>query len=133
MNNYPLYIDKLPDYPVQVPKDVIRYKIREREGYLPVIFLAFEDRIEEHFIFLHDRKIIPDERIIGINYKSVTKKTTLDKLKGKPSYAEINSACMWYNHGFGVMDKDECEKIRFEAEEWLMAWKKVYDISFLKK
>ena len=38
--------------------------------------------------------------------------------------AQINDACMWYRHDFGLLQGQEREMVRFEAKEWLRAWGK---------
>ena len=41
-----------------------------------------------------------------------------------PSKEEIDSACLSMNHGFGLMDIELKNRMRFEAKEWLHAWGK---------
>lgn len=41
-----------------------------------------------------------------------------------PTAQQINSACLSYDHAFGLMSKDEQERMRFQATEWLRAWQK---------
>lgn len=44
-----------------------------------------------------------------------------------PTPAEIDDACMWFRHDFGLLDDADAERLRFEAREWLRAWIKVRD------
>lgn len=44
-----------------------------------------------------------------------------------PADAEIDSACMWFRHDFGLLDDAEKDFMRFTAKEWLRAWCKVRD------
>jgi hypothetical protein len=46
-------------------------------------------------------------------------------LERKPTQAEINSACMYMDHSFGLMDEERRKTLSFEACEWLNAWHKV--------
>lgn len=41
-----------------------------------------------------------------------------------PTDAQINSACLSYRHDFGLMNKRDQDNLRFEANEWLIAWRK---------
>jgi hypothetical protein len=42
----------------------------------------------------------------------------------EPTEAQINSACLSYDHSFGLMEGAERQMVRFEAREWLRAWQK---------
>jgi len=42
----------------------------------------------------------------------------------KPTDAQINSACLSYRHDFGLMDKRDQDNLRFNANEWFLAWQK---------
>jgi len=46
-------------------------------------------------------------------------------LERTPTQAEINSACLYRNHSFGLMDDDGRKRLAWEAAEWLHAWRKV--------
>ena len=48
-----------------------------------------------------------------------------DLLKRPPSGKEIDSACMYMRHDYGLMSLMERDKLRYEATEWLKAWAKV--------
>lgn len=43
--------------------------------------------------------------------------------------AQLNSACMWYRHDFGLMDAEEQERMRWAAKEWLRAWRKELEVA----
>lgn len=43
----------------------------------------------------------------------------------EPTDGELDSACMWYRHDFGLMKGFPRTKLRSEAREWLRAWRKV--------
>ncbi len=42
----------------------------------------------------------------------------------KPSLKEINDACLFFRHDYGLLNSEEQKNLRFEAQEWLSAWKK---------
>jgi hypothetical protein len=42
----------------------------------------------------------------------------------EPTPAQLNSACLSYDHSFGLMDGAEREMVLFDAREWLRAWQK---------
>lgn len=42
----------------------------------------------------------------------------------KPTEAQIASACLSYDHSFGLMDGPERLKLMHQAREWLHAWQK---------
>jgi len=42
----------------------------------------------------------------------------------KPMQAEIESACLYYDHSYGLMDDDQRKKLEQDAAEWLIAWRK---------
>jgi hypothetical protein len=42
-----------------------------------------------------------------------------------PTDAEIASACLYYDHSFGLMDADKRKQIAWEAAEWMYVWRKV--------
>lgn len=42
----------------------------------------------------------------------------------KPTPKEIDSACMSYRHDFGLLSELEKSMCRFQAVEWLHAWRK---------
>jgi hypothetical protein len=42
----------------------------------------------------------------------------------KPTVAEIESACYSYRHDFGLLPKDEQDRVRASARYWLEAWLK---------
>lgn len=46
-------------------------------------------------------------------------------LEREPTQGEINSACLYMDHSFGLMDKKQQERLAWEAAEWLYAWHKV--------
>lgn len=46
-------------------------------------------------------------------------------LERDPTDKEIASACMYYDHSYGLMDEDERKRIVWMATEWLHSWKKV--------
>lgn len=49
-----------------------------------------------------------------------------------PNGAQVNSACLTYRHDFGLLDVEIKDKLRFEAVEWLHAWRKELDAAGLK-
>jgi hypothetical protein len=51
---------------------------------------------------------------------------TSRSLRG-PTDLEIDDACMWYRHDFGLLPDDERMHLRIKAKEWLRAWCKVRD------
>lgn len=42
----------------------------------------------------------------------------------KPTAREIDSACMSFRHDFGLMDQEQKDRLRWQAYEWLHAWRK---------
>ena len=46
-------------------------------------------------------------------------------LKRQPSGKEIDSACMYMRHDYGLMSLVDRDRLRYEATEWLKAWSKV--------
>jgi hypothetical protein len=48
----------------------------------------------------------------------------MEAAMGEPTEAQINDACMWYRHDFGLLQGQEREMVRFQAKEWLRAWGK---------
>ena len=46
------------------------------------------------------------------------------QVRVKPTDAQINSACLSYRHDFGLMTKRDQDNLRFQANEWLIAWQK---------
>lgn len=44
-----------------------------------------------------------------------------------PTDAEIDGACMWFRHDFGLMMHGDRLRLRYQAKEWLRAWCKVRD------
>ncbi len=40
---------------------------------------------------------------------------------------QINSACLSYRHDFGLMEEHDRQRLRWEAQEWLHAWRKEAD------
>ena len=47
----------------------------------------------------------------------------------EPTPQQVNSACLSYDHSFGLMDEDQKERLRNQAKKWLHAWKKELDLS----
>jgi hypothetical protein len=45
----------------------------------------------------------------------------------RPADAEIDDACMWFRHDFGLLEGIERQAVRHTAIEWLRAWIKVRD------
>jgi len=45
-----------------------------------------------------------------------------------PTVAQLNSACLSYRHDFGLLAANEQQRVRFEAQEWLRAWRKEFDV-----
>lgn len=41
-----------------------------------------------------------------------------------PTDDEVNSACLSYDHSFGLMNKEDQDALRWQAREWLHAWRK---------
>ncbi len=41
-----------------------------------------------------------------------------------PTDAQLNDACLWFRHDFGLLSEHEKKKVRFEAKEWFSAWQK---------
>ena len=41
-----------------------------------------------------------------------------------PTPQQIDDACMFFRHDFGLMKPIEQEKLRSSAINWLMAWRK---------
>lgn len=48
---------------------------------------------------------------------------------GGPTEREVDEACMFFNHGFGLMSIKDANALRFQAREWLKAWQKVEELS----
>jgi hypothetical protein len=48
-------------------------------------------------------------------------------LEREPTSAEAYSACMYWRHDFGLLPSHERKELMFEAELWLIAWKKVIE------
>src|SRR5690606_22494577 len=42
----------------------------------------------------------------------------------EPTQAQIDDACMWYRHDFGLLDDEEREHMRSQARAWFGAWGK---------
>jgi len=42
-----------------------------------------------------------------------------------PTQVEIASACLYYDHSYGLMDDDQRKKLEQDAAEWFRAWRKV--------
>jgi hypothetical protein len=42
----------------------------------------------------------------------------------KPTQAEIASACLYYDHSYGLMGDDQRKKLEQDAAEWFSAWRK---------
>jgi hypothetical protein len=53
-------------------------------------------------------------------------KTTIEQ--GEPTEEQIDNACMWFRHDFGLFDEEEKKIARFHAKEWLRAWRKAFDL-----
>lgn len=45
----------------------------------------------------------------------------------RPTDSEIDQACLWYRHDYGLLSPEEQEEVRAEAVGWLRAWIKVRD------
>jgi len=43
----------------------------------------------------------------------------------EPTEAEVEDACLCFDHSFGLMSKSEQDMLKFTAKEWLRAWYKV--------
>lgn len=43
----------------------------------------------------------------------------------EPTRREVDEACMWFRHDFGLLSIAEANKVRHEARGWLRAWQKV--------
>ncbi len=54
-------------------------------------------------------------------------------LERAPTQDEINSACLYMNHAFGLIDEARRKPRRFAAAEWLHAWRKVDEDSRSRK
>jgi len=52
--------------------------------------------------------------------------TTIEQ--GEPTEAQIDDACMWYRHDFGLFNEEEKKIARFHATEWLLAWRKAFNV-----
>ncbi len=50
-----------------------------------------------------------------------------------PTEEEICSACLYFNHGFGLMTIEQRKRLMFDASEWLYAWRKVKEDTFNKR
>ena len=46
------------------------------------------------------------------------------ELVKEPTQAQIDDACMWYRHDFGLLSESERDSVRFEARQWFRAWGK---------
>lgn len=46
-------------------------------------------------------------------------------LKGweKPTEEDIYNACVSFDHSYGFMDEENKKRLRFDAKEWLRAWR----------
>ena len=57
---------------------------------------------------------------------------TLEKLRAGthvvvpvgPTSDSVDSVCLSFNHSFGLMNRDEKQRCRYEATMWLHAWVK---------
>ena len=58
---------------------------------------------------------------------SVTEVKSNSLLARKPSREEIDSACMYFRHDYGLMGPIERDNLRFMASEWLYSWRKVQE------
>ena len=45
----------------------------------------------------------------------------------KPMQAEIESACLYYDHSYGLMGEDQRKQLERDAAEWSSAWRKVHE------
>jgi len=46
-------------------------------------------------------------------------------MEREPTNDEIHSACLYYDHSYGLMDASKREHLQFVAKEWLRSWQKV--------
>lgn len=75
------------------------------------------------FAKIADNELNPELRHArSMTSRGIQKDATIPKLH--PTAQQINSACLSYDHAFGLMSKDEQERMRFQATEWLRAWQK---------
>lgn len=42
----------------------------------------------------------------------------------EPTADQVDSACLSYRHDFGLLSEKDQDRLRFEAKEWLLAWRK---------
>lgn len=69
----------------------------------------------------------------GLDSKVKSAKKSLDKtisilsFTGEPTKEQIDGACFSFYHGFGLMSKEEQDKLRFQAKEWFHAWRKEFE------
>lgn len=75
------------------------------------------------FAKIADNELNPELRHArSMTSRGIQKDATIPKLH--PTAQQINSACISYDHTFGLMSKDEQERTRSQAMEWLRAWQK---------
>lgn len=108
---------------------------------LDVAYLVFKKKLEngkdekESFIqMMKECILIHLSRLKnGISHKdfdNVAKELYDSLYSPQPSKEErvINSVCLSFRHDYGLLSKEEQENLKFEAREWLYAWRKHLDV-----
>lgn len=47
-----------------------------------------------------------------------------DIVRWEPTDLEVSSACLSFDHGYGLLSQEERASLEFQAREWLHAWRK---------
>lgn len=68
----------------------------------------------------------------GISHSDIESvaKELFEALTNPPQTKEekvLDSVCLSFRHDFGILSEEERNKIRFQAKEWLLAWRKHLD------
>lgn len=94
---------------------------------------AIKDGDARHGAYGEGQKVFWDGTTVNADGLYILSKLALDKriaaaqpaqARVKPTDAQINSACLSYRHDFGLMTKRNQDDLRFQANEWLIAWQK---------
>lgn len=120
MNNLELLIDQdILDVAYLVFKKKLVHGKDEQESFIQMV---------KECILIHLSKL--ESGILQRDVNKVVKELydVLNKPNLKKEEEVLNSVCLSYRHDFGLLTPEEQSSIRFQATEWLTAWRKHLEV-----
>jgi hypothetical protein len=69
-------------------------------------------------------EVLYESRILIERLTAEVERLRAALLEDEPTVEQVNDACLSYAHDYGLMNREDREKLSWQAKWWLHAWRK---------